>query len=106
MGFEWKDGAKQAWIDAWERSLLTRFWRTLWLRKMLLAGVGLFSFGMLACVVQWAFNGHRKSGTLYEITGAIAIAGDVLMMLSVCVFCIYEVGGDIIRLIRKFRKRP
>ena len=93
---------KQIWVDSWSRSPLVRFWRTLWLRKLLLAGVGLFSFGMLACVVQWAFNGHKKSGTLYEITGAIAITGDMLMMLSIILFCVI----DSINTILSFRKRP
>lgn len=97
---------KQMWADAWERSSATRFWRILWLQKMLLAGIGLFSFGMLSCFVQWALNGHVKAGRLYWFCAGIAVTGDMLVMLSIILFCIVDVGGDIIRLIRKFRKRP
>jgi hypothetical protein len=96
---------KQAWADAWQRSPLIRFWNLQWARRMFLAGVGLFCLGMLACVVQWAFNGHVKAGKLYNITAAMAYIGDLVLMLSVILFCIVDVGGDIIRFIKN-RKRP
>ena len=91
---------KQMWIDAWDRSFVMRFWRMTWLRQFFLAGVGLFCFGMLTCVILWAFNGHHKSGTLYDISGAIAITGDIVMMLSIILFCVIDIGNDIIRFIR------
>lgn len=94
------------WVAAWKRSSLVRFWRTSWVRRMLLAGVGLFLLGALACVVQLAFNGHHKSGQLYALSSTVMIIGDMLTMLSIITFCIVDIGSDIIQIIHKFRKRP